>query len=244
MVIDGQKELKNIGLIGGMSWESSKIYYELINKRVKSILGGAHSARSLMVSVDFDIIAKLTFEDKWQEIGEIMSVSAQQLERGGADFILLCTNTIHLVSEAIAAATNIPFLHIADATGEAIQKQQLRKVALLGTKFTMEKDFYRNILEENYGLEILVPPSNEREIINDIIYNELVNGQFTEASKEICLSTMSKLKKNGAEGVILGCTELPLLIANEDFDLPLFDTTKIHAYQAVDYAIKDLALSY
>lgn len=235
--------MKNIGLIGGMSWESSKLYYEYINQGIKSKLGGSHSARSIMVSVDFEEIARLTFAGKWDEIGELMATCARQLEKGGADVILLCTNTIHLVSEAIVNNSRLPFLHIADATGAAIQEKQLGTVALLGTKFTMEKDFYSKILSDTYKLEVLVPPAEDRETVNDIIYNELVLGQFNLDSKAACLKIMDRLKSKGAEGIILGCTELPLLIPREDFDLPLFDTTKIHAQKAVEWAIQKAELA-
>ncbi|MEM1134852.1 MAG: aspartate/glutamate racemase family protein [Bacteroidota bacterium] len=232
-----KKQMKVIGLIGGMSWESSKMYYELLNRRVKELLGGAHSCRSIMVSVDFAEIERLTFENKWAEIGNMMATCAKQLEEGGADVILLCTNTIHLVSDAIVQNANIPFLHIAKATGEAIKRNRLRKVALLGTKFTMEKYFYTKVLKEKYDIEVLIPSNEERQIIHDIIYKELVLGQFKESSKEQCKEIIKKLQYRGAEGIILGCTELPLLVSDADTSIPLFDTGKIHAYKAVDWAL-------
>ncbi len=231
--------MKTIGLIGGMSWESSKIYYEEINLKVKELLGGSHSAKSIMVSVDFAAIEKFSFEENWQEIGVMMTHAAQQLEKGGADIILLCTNTIHLVSDAIVTATNIPFLHIAEATGEAIQKKGLKKIGLLGTRFTMEKEFYKHLLKDRYQIDTLIPSASERQIVHDIIYKELVLGTFKETSRRKMKNIIENLKKEGAEGVILGCTEIPLLIKDQDVDLPLFDTGKIHAHKAVDWALQD-----
>ncbi|MDN5202672.1 aspartate/glutamate racemase family protein [Fulvivirgaceae bacterium BMA10] len=232
-----KERMKVIGLIGGMSWESSKMYYEFVNERVKELAGGAHSCKSIMISVDFAEIEKLTFENKWDEIADMMAECARQLERAGADIILLCTNTIHLVSDAIVHAVGIPFLHIAKATGEAVKRQQLRKVGLLGTKFTMEKDFYTRILEEQYNLEVVIPQDLDRQIIHDIIYKELVAGQFLEASREKCKMIIEDLQKEGIEGVILGCTELPILISETDVDIPTFDTSRIHAHEAVEWAL-------
>ncbi|TRX59933.1 aspartate/glutamate racemase family protein [Fulvivirga sp. M361] len=229
--------MKTIGLIGGMSWESSKVYYKLINERVKELLGGTHSCKSIMISVDFNEIERLTFENKWDEIGEMMAACAQQLEQAGADIILLCTNTIHMVSDAITQSVTIPFLHIAEATGQEISSQKLKKVALLGTKFTMEKDFYTGILKKRYGLEVVIPREEDRQIVHDLIYNELVLGKFTTASKEKCKRIIGQLVIEGAEGVILGCTELPLLIPSQELDVPSFDTSKIHAYKGVEWAL-------
>lgn len=231
-----KEHIKTIGLIGGMSWESSKIYYETINKRANDVLGASHSAKIIMVSVDFEDIKELTFAGKWDEIGAIMTKSAQQLERAGADIIMLCTNLIHLVSDAITNNTSIPFLHIADTTGEAIQKKGLKKVALLGTKFTMEKDFYTKIIQEKYGVEVIIPSEEKRKLIHNIIYDELVKGVFTESSKQICIEIIKDLQNHGAKGVIMGCTELPILIPDEDITIPTFDTGKIHSYKAVEWA--------
>lgn len=230
--------MKVIGLIGGMSWESSKMYYEFINKKIKEIVGGSHSCKSIMVSVDLGDIEKFTFENKWDQIGDMMATSAKQLENAGADIILLCTNTIHMVSDAIVREVDIPFLHIAEATGEEIKNKQLKKVGLLGTKFTMEKDFYTRVLEQKYNVEVVIPPDSERQIVHDIIYSELVRGVFTETSKEKCKQIIRNLEKEGAEGVILGCTELPLLISDIDVPIPTFDTGKIHAHKAVEWAIE------
>ncbi|TAI47772.1 aspartate/glutamate racemase family protein [Flagellimonas allohymeniacidonis] len=229
--------MKTIGMIGGMSWESSKIYYQHVNEMVREQLGGSHSAKSVMSSVDFEQIEKWSFSDDWGKIGQEMASQAQRLEKAGSDLILLCTNTIHLVSDHITNATRIPFLHIAEATGAAISAAGLKKVALLGTQFTMEKDFYTKILEDQFDLEVLVPESNDRKTLQAIIYNELVKGVFTEEAKKTCLGIIEKLKKHGIEGVILGCTELPILIPDEEVDLPTFDTTKIHAQKAVEFAL-------
>ncbi|MCL6267419.1 aspartate/glutamate racemase family protein [Flagellimonas myxillae] len=229
--------MKTIGLIGGMSWESSKIYYQHINEMIRGTLGGSHSAKSVLTSVDFDEIEQHSFANQWDKIGEAMALQAQKLVAAGADMVVLCTNTIHLVSDAITEAVDVPFIHIARATGEAIQKQGLQKVALLGTKFTMEKDFYTRILEEEFGLEILVPEVSDMDVLQSIIYNELVKGVFTETSKQRCLDIIKKLEDQGAEGVILGCTELPILIPSEEVDIPTFDTAKIHAQKAVDLAL-------
>lgn len=229
--------MKTIGLIGGMSWESSKIYYEYTNSIVKERLGGSHSAKSIMTSVDFSEIEELTFQGNWNKIGDLMANHAVKLEKAGADMTLLCTNTIHLVSDRITQSTAIPFLHIADAAGEAIQATGLKKVALLGTKFTMEKDFYTKILQDKYHLEVIIPSEEERQTVHSIIYDELVKGKFAEASKQVCIQIIENLITKGAEGVILGCTELPLLISESDVAIPTFNTTLIHAQKAVDFAL-------
>ncbi len=228
--------MKTIGLIGGMSWESSKIYYQHINEMIKEKLGGSHSAKSILTSVDFEEIERFSFSGDWDKVGKIMALHAEKLEKAGADFAILCTNTIHLVSKDITNAVDIPFLHIAHATGEAIAKSGLQKVALLGTRFTMEKDFYTKILQDEFGLEILVPNTDDMDVLQSIIYNELVKGIFTNESKNRCLEIIKKLKTQGAQGVILGCTELPMLIPSDEVGLPSFDTTKIHAQKAVDFA--------
>lgn len=229
--------MKTIGLIGGMSWESSKLYYELINRKVKEKLGGSHSAKSIMFSVDFDEIEKLTFSGNWNEIGHMMARAASQLEAAGAESIVLCTNTIHLVSHFITNATDLPFIHIADATGQAIKKRAVKKVGLLGTRFTMEKDFYTKVLKDNHGIETMIPDESDRQIVHDIIYNELVKGKIEDESRVACKRIIEKLEKDGVEGIILGCTELPLLLSAKDASVPLFDTTEIHAQSAVDLTI-------
>ncbi len=230
--------MKTIGLIGGMSWESSKLYYEFLNTRVKELMGGSHSAKCIMVSVNFAEIEYLTFKGDWEAIGELMKQAAQQLESAGADIVLLCTNTIHLVSSYISESITIPFLHIATTVGNSIKNKGLKKIALLGTKFTMEKDFYTRTLINDFGLEILIPDMNDRQIVHDIIYNELVKGKFTNAAKQKVIEIIKELQTKGAQGVILGCTELPILISAADIDIPLFDTGKIHAHTAIEWSVK------
>lgn len=228
--------MKTIGLIGGMSWESSKVYYEYINTLVQAELGGAHSAKSIMTSLDFSEIAELSFKDDWNTIGNLMEEHARKLENAGADMVVLCSNTIHLVAPNIVKATSIPFLHIADATAKAIKEQGLKKVGLLGTRFTMEKDFYISILEKNYGIEVVVPELDERITVHDIIYEELVKGIISKTSKQKTLASIDHLMAKGAEGIILGCTELPLLIDQSDVTVPIFNTTLIHSKLAVEIA--------
>ncbi|MBC5994500.1 aspartate/glutamate racemase family protein [Pontibacter cellulosilyticus] len=229
--------MKTIGLIGGMSWESSVVYYQLINKQVKEQLGGLHSCRSLMYSVDFDQIAQLQHQGDWDTLTEIMVDAAQRLERGGADFIVLCTNTMHKLADAIEQNTSIPFLHIADATAAEIKKHRLSKVGLLGTKFTMEGDFLKGRLQEKHQIETIIPDQQARERVHSIIYEELIKGIFTESSRKEYLSIIHQLAAAGAEGVILGCTEIPLLVSSKDTDVPLFDTTTIHASEAVAFCL-------
>ena len=230
--------MKTIGLIGGMSWESSKLYYEFLNTKAREILGGSHSAKCIMVSLDFAEIERLTFADDWEAIGELMKQAAQQLEKAGADIILLCTNTIHLVSHYISKNVSIPFMHIATSTGESINGLGLKKVALLGTKFTMEKEFYTQTLTSDFGLEVLIPDTNGRQIVHDIIYKELVKGKFTTAAKQQIIEIIKDLQDQGAQGVILGCTELPILILESDINIPIFDTGKIHAHKAIEWSLK------
>lgn len=229
--------MKTIGMIGGMSWESSKIYYQHLNEMVREKLGGSHSAKCVLSSVDFDEIERFSFSGDWDKIGAMMAVEAKKLEAAGSDLVLLCTNTIHLVSNFITDTIHIPFLHIARATGEAIQKKGMKKVALLGTKFTMEQDFYTSILKNDFGLEVLIPDAQDREALQSIIYDELVKGIFKDSSKAICLEIIQKMETLGAEGVILGCTELPLLIPDAESVIPTFDTTWIHARKAVEFAL-------
>ena len=230
--------MQTIGLIGGMSWESSAVYYDLINKKVREILGGFHSCKSIMVSVDFAEIEKLQHSDEWKKLDKMMVQSAKQLQAAGADIIVLCTNTMHLCAPAIIENISIPFLHIAEATGLEIVKKGLKKVALLGTKFTMEKDFYKKYISDNFGVEVIIPTNEERENIHEIIYRELVHGKIKNESREIYKQIIVNLEKSGAEGVILGCTEIPLLISDSDVNIPTFDTTTIHAEKAVEWALK------
>ncbi|MDF2157083.1 aspartate/glutamate racemase family protein [Algoriphagus sp. CAU 1675] len=231
--------MKTIGLIGGMSWESSAVYYKLINQRVHELLGGFHSCQCIMYSVDFAEIEKLQREDKWAELDTLMADAAKRLENAGADLLVLCTNTMHLCSEAIQKAISIPFLHIAEAAGEEIVKGNLRKVGLLGTKFTMEKDFYKEVLTGKFGIEVIIPNEQEREEVHRIIYDELVHGQIKGESRERYQAIIHNLEKNGAEGVILGCTEIPLLISSSDVNIPVFDTTRLHAEKAVEWIVKN-----
>jgi len=230
--------MKKIGLIGGMSWESSLVYYEIINEKVREILGGFHSARCVMESVDFAEIEKLQHANDWDSLNDKMVEAAQNLEKAGADIVILCTNTMHLCSDAITRNISIPFLHIAEATGKKIKEQKIQKVLLLGTKFTMEKDFYKKILHNDFGIEVLIPNTNDRNTVHQIIYEELVHGIIQPESKKKYQEIIEKAVKNGAEGVILGCTEIPLLIQSGDVDIPVFDTTRIHAEAAVEFALK------
>ena len=231
--------MKTIGMIGGMSWESSVVYYQLVNKRVRELLGGDYSCKSVMYTVDFDEIVKLQHKEEWGKLDTLMADAAVRCQKAGADIIVLCTNTMHLCKDAIEKSISVPFLHIAHATAEAISLYGLTKVALLGTKFTMEKDFYKREIEENYDIKVIVPDSGDRDIIHGIIYQELIKGIISEESRDRFKVIINSLREQGAEGVILGCTEIPLLIREGDVDIPIFDTTKIHAYKAVDFAIKD-----
>lgn len=229
--------MKTIGLIGGMSWESSLSYYKLINQKVKLQLGGNHSAQCLMYSVDFDEIAYLQHLGDWAKLSRIMVTAAQNLEKGGADFIILCTNTMHKLATDIISNTHIPFLHIADATAASLKEKGIKKAALLGTRYTMEGDFLKGKISSEHGIDIIIPDDDQRRDIHRIIYDELVNGILKEESRQIYLETISSLAASGAEGIILGCTEIGLLIRQEDTDQLLFDTTEIHASAAVKMAL-------
>ncbi len=230
--------MKTIGLIGGMSWESSAVYYEYINKKVRALKGGFHSCKSIMVSVDFAEIERLQHENNWKMLTKLMVNAAKQLEIAGADILVLCTNTMHLCSDEIIKNISIPFLHIAEATGKEIVQKNIKKVALIGTKFTMEKDFHKGFLTTNFEIEVIIPTAKERQLIHDIIYNELVVGKIKNKSRTIYKTIISNLEKRGAKGIILGCTEIPLLISNADVNIPIFNTTKIHAEKAVEWALK------
>lgn len=230
--------MKTIGLIGGMSWESSIHYYQIINQQIKEILGGVHSCKSLMYSVDFGEISKLQHNGDWDKLGKMMIDAALRLEKGGADFIVLCTNTMHKLAPEIEKSINIPLLHIADVTADVVKHSQIQKVALLGTKFTMEQDFIKDRLLARNGIETIIPNKVQRNIIHTIIYEELVKGIVTEKSKKIYLEIIDDLVSKGAEGIILGCTEIGLLIKKDDTKILLFDTTEIHAKKAVELAMK------
>ena len=229
--------MKTIGLLGGMSWESSIEYYRIINETVKDRLGGLHSAKSLMYSVDFAEIEKLQHAGDWEGLTQEMIAAAKQLEKGGADFLVICTNTMHRMAPEILAPIDIPLLHIADATANAIKSHNLQTVGLLGTRFTMEGDFYRKKLEKDYELEVLIPNNEGCETVHRIIYDELVKGIIKEKSRNAYLDVIRELQTRGAEGIILGCTEIPLLVKQGDVDIPIFDTTSIHAREAVDWAL-------
>ena len=229
--------MKTIGLIGGMSWESSLEYYRIVNETVKEKLGGLHSCKCLMYSVDFGVIEALQHQNKWDELTKLMIEAAQNLKHGGADFIVICTNTMHKMAPEIEHFTGLNVLHIADVTGAAISKNQIQKVGLLGTRFTMEGDFYKKRLKDNYDIEVIIPEDTDRQIIHDIIYNELCLGVIKDDSRQKYIDIINKLCANGAEGIILGCTEIPLLIKQSDVLIPVYDTTKIHAESAVDFAL-------
>jgi aspartate racemase len=226
-----------IGLIGGMSWESSAEYYRIINQEVRNRLGGVHSARSLMLSVDFGEIERLQHQGAWDELTTRMVDAATRLQRGGADFVLLCTNTMHLMADAVAAAIDIPLLHIADPTAERIKAAGFQKVGLLGTAFTMEQDFYKGRLEKVFALEVLIPDAADRRVVHDVIYRELVVGEIRPESRMAYREVVARLIARGAQSIILGCTEIMLLVSDEDSAVPLFDTTTIHAIAAVDRAL-------
>lgn len=228
--------MKTIGLIGGISWVSSAQYYKLINEQVARHLGGSHSAKCILYSVDFNEIETLQHKGDWAALHQMMREAATSLEKAGADCILICANTMHLSSDAIREVVSIPLLHIAEATALSIKKAGLTKIALLGTKFTMEKDFFKDILKE-HGIAPLVPSEEDRAIVHNVIYKELVKGNINASDRKEYQLIIKELEQKGAQGVILGCTEIPLLIKQEDVDIPTFDTTTIHATSAVDFAL-------
>ncbi|WP_262692767.1 aspartate/glutamate racemase family protein [Kordiimonas aestuarii] len=228
--------MKTIGLLGGMSWESTAVYYRLLNEGVKAELGGLHSASILMHSVDFAPIADLQHAGKWEEAGTLLAAAAGRLERAGADMMLIGTNTMHLVAPQVSAAISVPLLHIADATAQTIKAQGMQRVGLLATRFTMEKDFYKGHLHDHHGIETIVPDANDRETVNRVIYEELCLGDLRETSRQAYIRIIDKLVAEGAECIILGCTEIGLLINESHTNTPLLDTTRIHAQAAVALA--------
>jgi aspartate racemase len=230
--------MKRIGLLGGMSWESSMEYYRIINQKIKEVLGGLHSANLIMLSLDFHEIEILQHSNKWKELISILNQAAKDLENADAELVLICTNTMHKIADEVQRNISIPLLHIADQTAKKIMELKLKKIGLLGTKITMEEDFYKGRLIDNYGLEIITPNDEDMEIINRIIYEELVVGKFRTNSKQQYINIINKMISNGVEGIILGCTEIPLLIKDADIEIPIFDTTKIHAESAVYEALK------
>ncbi len=229
--------MKTIGLLGGMSWESTLEYYRAVNQGVKEHLGGLHSAKIAMVSVDFEPIEKLQHQGNWDGTADILSQAAKDIQAAGADFLLICTNTMHCVAPQVQEAIDIPLLHIADATAEKIKAKGMKTVGLLGTAFTMEQDFYKGRLTDAYGLNVIVPDEVDRKIVHDVIYKELCLGMITDDSRKEYLRIIDDLAEQGAEAVILGCTEIGLLVKETDTSVPLLDTTAIHAQQAVEAAI-------
>lgn len=230
--------MKTLGLIGGMSWESTIPYYRQINETVKQRLGGLHSARVVLYSVDFEEVEQLQHAGLWEQAGVLMADAARRLEMAGADGLVLCTNTMHKVVPQIEAAVNIPLLHIADPTAGAIKAAGLSTIGLLGTRFTMEQDFYRARLEQRHGLRVLVPDQADRDTVHRVIYEELCLGQISGASREAYQAIIGRLVAEGAQAVILGCTEISLLVGPRDVDIPLFDTTRLHAVHSAEWALR------
>ena len=231
--------MKVIGLLGGMSWESSIVYEQILNEEARRRLGGVHSADLLIRSYDFAVVERLQSAGEWEQAGRLLADSARALEAAGAELLVLCTNTMHEVADMIAAAVAIPFLHIADVTAAAIKATGLAKVGLLGTRYTMERDFYRGRLQATYGLTVLVPDEPDRTLVHQIIYNELVQGIVRDESRTRYLEVIGRLQQRGAEGIVAGCTEIELLIQAGDLSLPYFPTTRLHALAALDMALAD-----
>ncbi len=231
--------MKTIGMLGGMSWESTVPYYRIVNRVVGERLGGLHSARILLYSVDFQPIEELQHTGRWEEAGEILAQAAARLEAAGAEFLVLCTNTMHKVYDEIAGGIGIPVLHIADATAEAVAAADHKTVGLLGTRFTMEEEFYRRRLQDRHQLEVIVPNERDRQMVHRVIYDELCLGTIDPGSRRAYSQVIRRLADEGAEGIILGCTEISLLVAPEDSPVPLFDTTEIHARRAAEWALEE-----
>ncbi len=229
--------MKTIGLLGGMSWESTALYYKQINEEVKKQLGGLHSAKVVIYSVDFDEIEKLQHQGKWDETAKILSEAAKNIQNASADFLVICTNTMHKVAPTIQEHIDIPILHIANATGKKLQEEGIKRVGLLGTAFTMQQDFYKDTIQTNFDIEVIVPTEEDIKIVHKIIYEELCLGTIKESSKKEYLRIIDSLSSYGAQGVILGCTEIGMLVSQEDTQIKLFDTTYIHAIEAVNKAL-------
>lgn len=227
--------MKTIGLLGGMSWESTVLYYQLLNEGVREKFGGLHSAKIILFSVDFAEIEQLQVTGQWQQAGEQLAAAAVGLERAGADMVLICSNLMHKVAPVIEAEISVPLLHIADAAGTEIKRQGLKKVGLLGTRYTMEEDFYCQRLFDRFGIEVLIPGIEERELVHRVIFEELCCGKLSAESRRSYLEIIEQLGARGAEGVVLGCTEIPLLVSAEDVDLPLFNTAALHAAFALEH---------
>lgn len=230
--------MKTIGLLGGMSWESTVSYYRALNEGVKTALGGLHSAKLCLYSVDFAEIERLQHVGDWDTTADILSRAARSVEAGGADFLLIGTNTMHKVAEQVAEAISIPLLHIADATAQRLAADGIRRVGLLGTRFTMEQEFYKGRITEGFGIEVLVPDASQRDLVHEVIYAELCLGQVKEASRQRYIEIIASLREQGAEAVILGCTEIALLVQQNHTEVPLYDTTAIHAEEAVKWALE------
>ncbi len=229
--------MKTIGMIGGMSWESSLEYYRIINQAVRQRLGGFHSAKCLLYSVEFSEVEVYQRSGNWDELTELMINCAKILKTGGADFVIICTNTMHKMADAVAEGAGIEILHIAEAVGIEIQRRGIKKVGLLGTKFTMEQDFYRKLLMENFAIETIIPDDADREAVHQVIYTELCQGIVSEKSRQRFIDVSNRLREAGAEGIVLGCTEIPLLMRSKDIDIPIFDTMQLHAVAAVERAL-------
>ena len=228
--------MKTIGLIGGITWQSTILYYQVLNTLAAERLGGKHSAKCIIHSVQFEEISRLQKEGRWDLLDEIMANAAKSLENAGADCILICANTMHLTIDAVRKQVTIPVIHIAEATAQQIVSKKLKTVALLGTKYTMEKDFYKDVLA-SFGIQTLIPDAADRDEIHRVIYDELSKGELHPTSKNYYLEVIHRMQQDGAEGIILGCTEIPLLIKQEDVSVPVFDTTTIHATKAMDLAL-------
>ena len=230
--------MNTIGLIGGISWESTVEYYRIINETVKEKLGGFHSGEIVMYSFDFAEVERLQHQGDWDELATMMIDAAERVKRGGADFIVICANTMHKMADKVQESVGLPLVHIGDVTAESIKAKDMNKVGLLGTKFTMEEDFYKRRLIDKHGLDVIIPGDEERQVIHKILYDELCLGDINEVSKGAFKKAIDHLVERGAQGIILGCTEIPLIVSQEEYEIPLFDTTAIHARAAVDFALQ------
>lgn len=229
--------MKTIGLIGGMSWESTALYYRLINEGIKARLGKLHSAKIALYSVDFETIEECQREGRWDDSAEILVDAAKKVEAAGADFLMICTNTMHKVYNQVEEAVSVPLIHIADATGKALVKNNINRVGLLGTQFTMQQDFYKKRLSDNFDLEVMVPCEQDQAHIHRVIYDELCLGQIKAESKKVYLEIIDKLANDGAQAIVLGCTEIGMLVSSKDSSIPLYDTSRVHAAEAVEFAL-------
>jgi aspartate racemase len=235
--MDREKTMKTIGLVGGISWESTLEYYRVINQHTKERLGGFHSAKVVLYSVDFAEVEVRQHQGRWDELTELMIDAARRVEKAGAELLVICANTMHKMADDVQRNIRIPILHIGDVTAEAVKSRSIKKVGLLGTRFTMEQDFYKQRLIGKHGLEVIIPEEKEREDIHGILYNELCLGEIKATSKGVFQKIIAGLEARGAQGIILGCTEIPLLVSQNDYEIPLFDTTTLHARAAVDFAL-------